>query len=173
MGKEITDSGRHAVVGAQDGPGQLFPFLHEGLDNLDGDGLEIIAVGKIFLIGGEAELRHDLLPAAEAEDGILLFLQAGDIEAVPDLMVPEDMADELLIGFGVVVHNAGAEGMAPSQVENGKPLVPGAPDDAVQLLGVIDIPVQEDQGGKLVIADHVIDAAGDIAAVAGPVPVHG
>ena len=88
-------------------------------------------------------------------------------------MIPEDMADEFLVRFGIIIDNADAAGMASAKIEYGDLLAAGTLNQALKLIGIIDIPMQNDEGGKTVIPDQIIDTAGNVAAVMGPVPVHG
>ena len=88
-------------------------------------------------------------------------------------MIPDDVADHFLERRAVVVHDAFAQGMTATEIQHGNFLRPGAADHPLQLILIVNVSVKDDQGGQPVIPDEIVDAAGDVSAVAGPVPVHG
>ena len=55
-------------------------------------------------------------------------------------MIPEDMADEFLVRLGIIIDNADAAGMASVKIEYGDLLAAGTLNQALKLIGIIDIP---------------------------------
>ena len=171
--QRIAHGDRHEIVGTENGVRQFAPGQDQPPDDIGrGRGPEI-AVGEHVRIEREAVFLQHFPPALHPAFGIRLALYSGDIESIFRAVVTDDMAQEFLVTFLIVVDNGPAAGQFHTGQEDRYIMrfraVRDFPDQVIVMKSVAD----ENKRVEQVVPDRAEPGTGDPVFSLVPVEIQG